>query len=214
MALRLAVVEDDALARLSLVAALQAQNMNIVFDCATAAEALELASEKSIDVALLDLHLGRGPTGIDVARQLRKTKPELGIVFLTSFADPRLLNPEEDELPGNSVYLVKSDISDISLLTNAIYRSVVGGSVKGPKKTGSIFDKFTQTQIETLRLVALGYSNSEIARERFMTIGSVETSITRVAKSLGLDKDVAKNQRVHMARVFFRSIGQKYTEDE
>jgi hypothetical protein len=35
-----------------------------------------------------------------------------------------------------------------------------------------------------------------------------------VAKSLGLDKDVAKNQRVHMARVFFRSIGQKYTEDE
>lgn len=213
MALKLAVVEDDTLTRLSLVAALRSEGIEVVFDCGTAAEALALSEKHRFDVALLDMHLGKGPNGVDVAREYRKKQPGVGIVFLTSFTDPRLLTSGVTQLPGNSVYLIKSEISEIKLIVDSIYRAAVGKGGLVGSKLDSEFGQFTDTQIETLRLVALGYSNAEIAKKRFMTVGSVETSITRVAKALGLDKDMAKNQRVHMAQVVFRSTGQHFNED-
>lgn len=190
---------------------LDQENIEVSFTASTAAEAIDLAKSKTINVALLDLHLGKGPTGIDLAQQLRKLNPLIGIVFLTSFDDPRLLVPGS-KVPNGAIYLVKKNVTDLNLLTNTLYQAAIG---KPSKPEGeNVFGKFTDTQIETIRLVALGYSNAEIAKLRHITTGSVENSISRLAKSLGLDKDMAKNQRVHIARVFFKSVGSDYLEQD
>ena len=209
MNLKVAVVEDDNFMRAILSKSLDEDGVDIAFTASTATEAVTLAKETLIHVALLDLHLGKGPNGIDLANQLRKLYPKIGIVFLTSFDDPRLLAPGS-EIPKDAVYLVKKNVTDLALLTKTLYQAALGR----PSKTDddALFAKFTDTQIETIRLVALGYSNAEIAKLRHITPGSVENSVARLAKSLGLDKDIAKNQRVHIAKVFFKSVGSGYLE--
>lgn len=209
MSLKVAVVEDDDFMRAILAKSLDQDDIEVSFVASNAAEANELAKSKTLNVALVDLHLGKGPNGIDLAQQLRKINPKLGIVFLTSFDDPRLLAPGS-AIPAGAIYLVKKNVTDLSLLKNALYQAALGKTSKNDGET--VFGKFTDTQIETIRLVALGYSNAEIAKLRHITPGSVENSIARLAKSLGLDKDLAKNQRVHIAKVFFKSVSSEYLE--
>lgn len=205
----MAVVEDDDFMRAILAKSLDQDGIQVVFTASSATEAIGLATKSALNVALLDLHLGRGPNGIDLANQLRKLNPKVGIVFLTSFDDPRLLLPGS-KIPAGAIYLIKKNVSDLRLLTNSLYQAATG---KVPKKDAdTVFGKFTDTQIETIRLVALGYSNTEIAKLRHITPGSVENSVSRLAKTLGLDKDMTKNQRVHIAKVFFKSVGSGYLE--
>ena len=209
MNLRVCVVEDDALTRLALTTALRSKGITISFEAGAASEAIRLSMQVISDVAVLDLHLGEGPTGLDVAQALRRKSPGIGIVFLTSFDDPRLLNPSLPSLPGGAQYLTKNSIKDVSTLYEAVLLAASGkGKTATIGKSGET-SVLSSTQIETLKLVSEGLTNAEIAKKRFVTEKSVEVSITRIAKALGLSPDVTKNQRVHMAKAFFRASGNK-----
>lgn len=211
LSLRALVVEDDSLTRLSLVAALEKSGLNVVAHSGNAGEALAEARKLKPNVALLDLHLGIGPTGIDVARALRRTDPSIGIVFLTSYDDPRLLTPSLPPLPAGAQYLTKRSVSDLNVLLEAIQNSM---STKRSAAQQHIpaFGDLSDVQIETLRLVAQGLSNAEIAKRRFVKPKSVELTISRVAKALGIASDSTQNQRVHIAKVYFRAAGSEVIE--
>lgn len=206
------VVEDDALTRVSLIGALQQSGVTVLGDAATAAEAVELSKKHKPEVALLDLHLGSGPTGIDVAHAFRRRDPSIGIIFLTSYEDPRLLNAKLAPLPGGSVYLTKKSVSEMSVLHEAIKDSLRQGRDSGSNQLPIGLPQLTNSQIETLKLVAQGLSNSEIAKRRFVKESSVEVTITRMAKALGMSHDAATNNRVHLANVYFRAIGMNPNE--
>ncbi|MEY4262855.1 MAG: hypothetical protein RLY88_563 [Actinomycetota bacterium] len=207
MSMRVLIVEDDAFTRLMLYTALKTQGLQNLLEAPSAAEALKHINDKHIDAAILDLHLGVGPTGIDVAQAMRRKNPAAGIVFLTSFDDPRLLSPHLPALPGNSQYLTKNQISDIGILLEAIAAATQGVNKQVASRNENLLGQLSDTQLETLQLVAEGLSNAEIARRRFVTERSVEVSLTRIAKQLGLSPDASKNQRVHMAKVYFRARG-------
>ena len=201
---RLGLLEDENLTRLTLVTALKSLGHEVIVESGDGASFLMSARAKMLDVVLLDLHLGNGPTGLDIATELLKTSPKTGVIFLTSFEDPRLLNPKLGELPEGSVYLVKSEISQMSLLDDAIAKAL---AKSGQQPSSGLVNLLSDTQIETLRLVAKGLSNAEIAKQRFITERSVEIAISRIAKSLGITNEPTKNQRVHIAKVYFRSRG-------
>lgn len=204
MAFRLGVLEDESLTRLTLVTALKSLGHEVALESGSAREFFLSASKIALDVVLLDLHLGVGPTGADVAMELKKARPALGVVFLTSFEDPRLLDPKIAELISGNVYLVKAEITEIGLLDSAISAAYAG--VEKLPKPGMV-QALSDTQIETLRLVARGLSNAEIAKQRFITEKSVEVTIGRIARILGIANEPNMNQRVHMAKVYFRSRG-------
>jgi DNA-binding NarL/FixJ family response regulator len=163
------------------------------------------------NLIVVDLHLGIGPTGLDIATEVRRTAPKMGVVFLSSYEDPRVLNPNLPDLPFGSVYLNKRKVNDIKVLMEAINSAVDHKSWRAsgsavPRASNSI-SSLSNTQLETLRLMAQGMSNSEIAKRRFVTEKSVETSISRLAKAMGLKSDPSTNQRVHLAKVYFRALG-------
>lgn len=215
MGLRAVLVEDDTLMRRMLANALRSRGISVVAEYATATDAVTMDSAIQPNVAILDLHLGKGPTGLDVAQSLRRRNPNIGIVFLTSFDDPRLLNPNLPSLPGNSQYLTKSKLEDIDSLIQAMTDAAVGRpSSAAPTMDQNPLEDFTDVQLETLRLVAQGFSNAEIAKRRFVTERSVEISISRIARVLGLSADATRNQRVHMARVYFRALGRSPIDEE
>jgi len=211
MAIRAIVVEDDDFTRLMITTALKAQGLEIVFATPSPTDALEQSFALKADLAILDLQLGKGPTGIDLAVALRRLQPKIGILMLTSYEDPRLLNPNLPKLPFGGVYLTKKSVGEIEILNNAIAQALDHKKWSGtwapvPQRISSVA-KLTDTQLETLRLMAQGLSNAEISKRRFVTEKSVETSIARLAKVMGLTNDPGQNQRVHMARVYFRALG-------
>ncbi|CAN1513359.1 CitB Response regulator containing a CheY-like receiver domain and an HTH DNA-binding domain [Microbacteriaceae bacterium] len=209
MPIRALVVEDDPFSRISVVAALQQYGYQVVVEEASASQALLRAKTARPDVAVLDLHLGAGPTGLDVAQALRRMNPRIGIVLLTSFEDPRLLSSGLPAVPRGTVYITKQSVTKMSQPKSAISESLVFDSNLARIPLNPAFGSLTNVQVETLKLVAEGLSNSEIAIQRSVSQKSIEQTIARVAKALGITPDSKSNQRVHIARVYFRSIGAK-----
>ena len=104
------IVEDDTYLRSLSLVSFESAGLHVVVATSRAGEAIEAVKNQLVDVAVLDLYLGPGPTGIDIAVSLRAINPQIGLVFLTSFSDPRLLD-SQSELPAGSIYLTKSKIS-------------------------------------------------------------------------------------------------------
>lgn len=207
MTLKVAIVEDDALMRLAIASAVRVAGVEVGFEASTGAQAVALAAQIPCNAAVLDLHLGEGPTGLDVAKVLRRNNPSIGLVFLTSFEDPRLLHAALRELPEGSRYMTKGSLSNVQMLLDALADSIRNRESPSYISMGGDVARLTDNQVEILRLVAAGLSNSEIAKQRFLTEKSVEVAVSRIAKSLGLEANPTKNQRVHMAQVFFRATG-------
>ena len=110
---KIGVLEDDSLMRLALRESLRSLGHEVVFDSGSASDFVSHARSRHIEVALLDVHLGSGITGIDVGYTLRGIYPDMGLVFLTSFADPRLISSSNITLPQGSIYVEKSKIESI-----------------------------------------------------------------------------------------------------
>lgn len=227
MPLTAAVVEDDAFTRTMLVATLRSQGVEVVIETGVPAEALDEARHKRPRVALLDLHLGAGPTGIELAHALRALDRRIAIVVLTSFDDPRLLSTRIPDLPRGTRYVTKREIGSVEVLVRVLKDAV--DATESPGEVSSdplpragaeasaagvrrVVD-LTDSQLETLRLLAEGLSNATIATRRHVTERSVETTIGRIARSLGLAPDATRNQRVHMARAYLRATGAQRSDD-
>ena len=204
---RIGIVEDNDLLRLSLGTSLAQENLEIVFSVSTALEALELIETAKIDVLIADLHLGETINGIDVSLLWQKAHPDLGVLYLTSYEDPRLISGGKSPvMADNSVYVTKSSISEIDQLVQAINSSLEKKGAPKNARTGPLA-KLTDVQMETLSLLALGHSNKEIARIRGINEESVAISLNRISKALGLPAQMDRNQRVHLARVVLRGQG-------
>jgi DNA-binding NarL/FixJ family response regulator len=210
--MRIVLVEDESLTLASLSLALNASGIEVAASVNTAAAAVNAIRDFDPEVVVLDIDLGTGPTGLDLADVLSRQKPLLGILLLTSATDPRLVRSSLPEVPSNAVYLVKSAVTDITVLTDAINQAYDQAQL-GPLTTTKVSQKvddlsLTDIQMETLRLVAQGHSNSEIARQRFVAEKTVEQTIAKIAQSLGIKQTSSANQRVHIARMYFRMRGQ------
>lgn len=204
MPVRCLIVEDDDFTRVTLQAALRAEQFEVVGAVGSAEDAMRFVQSNDVDVATLDLDLGPGPTGTDVAFGIRRLRPTVGIVILTSFSDPRLLASSTRELPAGATYVVKQSLTDIGFLSEAIRGAATPA---GPREPVVSTVPLSDAQIETLRLLAYGLSNDQIAKARFVSRKSVEQTIRRIADALGVGKETGNNLRVALAREYFRLTG-------
>lgn len=201
---RVLIVEDETFTRTMLSTSIQALGFDVEGVCSSAGAALDFARQSVVEIALLDLDLGPGPSGIDIAYALRDVVPTIGIVFLTSFSDPRLKDPGERPLPVGSRFLVKSRLTDAEDL-----RRVLSDVRHSPLRTVRVdFDALglTALQIEVLRLVAAGESNARIAERQGVSEKAVERTVQRISDTLGLD-DATGNRRVLMSRAYVELTG-------
>ena len=202
MVIRIGIVEDDTLLRTSLAQSLEGPEQEIIFSVGSAKDAIRHLSDDGVDVLIADIHLGTELSGADVARVAEEHNPEIGVVYLTSYEDPRLaLGGAPVLLVKNSVYLVKQSIESGTELAEAIetVRNKKGSGLSTP---ATPLAKLTDRQMQTLALLAEGLSNKEIARKRGITEQSVAISINRISKTLGVSQHLDRNQRVHLARVY------------
>ncbi len=207
-AVRVMLVEDDDFTRVTLRAALERYDIQVVAEASDAKNAIQQAVDSRAQVGIFDLDLGPGPTGIDVANGVRRLLPDFGVVILTSYEDPRLLSASLARVPRGAGYIVKQSLADLDFLVAAVV-----GTLHGRQETQAPRVDMTDAQIETLRLLACGLTNSEIARARVVEVKSVEQTISRTAKRLGIDADGTLNQRVALARAYYRLVGSRLNAD-
>lgn len=212
--LRVMVVEDDDFTRSTVVSALQIQGIDVVGQSSSVSPAMTLFKEVKPDAVVLDLDLGAGPNGIDLAIAIRRQRPNVGIVILTTFEDPRLLHPKIPAPPTGTVYLVKRKVSEIGSLFKSIEKSI--SNVKNLKNTPALakevapeLAKVTESQLETMKLIAEGHSNSEIAKIRGVSEKSIEQTISRLVAHLDLPKGAKTNQRVQISKIYYRLTGSR-----
>ena len=200
--LRVLLLEDEALLRTTLAGMLPDETMAVVGAFGDAKSAVAAAAATTFDVLVTDLDLlqGPGPNGIVVANVVRRANPEVGVVLLTSYADPRLVGAKLSQVPERTEYVRKQDVADIEALRMAIRRSVVGPAERGTRIPAV---GLTDTQVETMRLVAQGLSNAEIARQRVVTERAVEMSLYRIARNLGYSGDATQNTRALIIRAYY-----------
>ena len=218
---RLIVVDDDPFTLATLASTFLSLGLRDVLAVRTAAEAIaELSTKPSPSQAIcavVDLDLGEGPTGIDLAHRLRQIVPHIGIVVLSTYAEPRLIGSRQQALPPRSRYVVKQSIDDPMFLLHAVLQSVakdIDGALTGNEsasrgdrdsnQSSGPITRLRDNQVEVMRLVASGLTNAQIARELLMSERAVEKSVARLIKQLGIATSRDYNQRVLIAQEYYR----------
>jgi DNA-binding NarL/FixJ family response regulator len=160
-----------------------------------------------------------GISAVKIAINMRKEIPNLGIVILMSCSDLRLLGECNADVPVGSKILLKKSIVDFTVLCSAIVESKISGAEKHKvawingntslqeKGILSLMANLTDTQVETLRLVADGMTNAQIGRTRYVSEKSVEQVISRVAQELNVQPDRNMNMRVQLVGEYYRWLG-------
>lgn len=202
------VVEDDALLRGLLGSALERRGFDVTM-AGTPADALRAFHEWDPDGLLLDVDLGPGPNGFDLAEAMLADAPGAGVVFLTHLPDARFAGRDRGDLPAGVGYLRKSAVHDIDVVVStldAAMRGAVDSSMRHDRDANRPFATLTRRQIELLNLVALGHTNAQIAEIRSTAVKAVEETVTRVFAAMGISPDTDGNLRVTAVRRLLGTI--------
>jgi DNA-binding NarL/FixJ family response regulator len=204
------IVEDDSFMR-SLLAEYLEKAGFLVSTASSAADARRQINAVDPDAVVIDIDLGPGQSGLDVAAALNTEANEVGIVFLTNYSDPRFAGEELTRVHPKAAYLNKHMIEDSSTLLLALNAVLVECDVEAyryDKRTDRPMARLSASQIQALRLLAEGKTNQQIAEARQRSIDATESLITRTLASLGLDSNVDINARVFAAKAFFAQNAQ------
>ena len=204
------VVENETLLRDLLAQALEVNGFKVT-TAANAADAKRAWLATDADALVIDIELGSGPNGFDLAELILRQAPEVGIVFLTNLPDPRFADRDSRDLPRNVAYLRKNklvDAIDLVGAINAVLQDKVDSSMRHDFDTDRPFAQLSRKQISVLNLVALGQSNQQIAESRGTTVRAVEGMVSRIFESMGIDPAAEGNARVEATRSYLAATGQ------
>lgn len=215
---RVLLVNDDAFELITLAEAMRLRGVNVVGEAHTPAAAQNLFKTLQPEVVVIDAQFDHHQ-GIALAQTMRKVVPNLGLVLTSACPDLRLIGLREDDIPEGAQIVLKRSLSDLKLLCDAIPDSI-HALLRNEKKQwvnryASRYEKsfittlnqLTDVQAETLRLVAMGLSNGEIGRQRYVSEKSVEQIVARIAGHLGITPDRSHNLRVLMTIEYNKWIG-------
>jgi len=215
---RVLIINDDSFELATLAASLRQHCINVVGEAANSYIAENLFRALSPDVVLVDLQES-GEASVRLLQKMRKAQPDLGIVITTSCPDLRIFGLLEKNIPTGSQIVLKRNFTDISIITLAIAESLIAANEGLQMKwvnfhasdvdrsLTSVLGQLTNIQVETLRLVAHGLSNSEIAKVRFVSEKSVEQIVARIAQHLSISPDRRRNLRVMLVGEYFKWLG-------
>ena len=213
--LKLLVVEDDKILLTMMSSALTSEGFNVLA-ANDAQSAMQYFDKARPDVVILDIDLGAGPSGIDLANKMRQISGRIAIVFCTSFKDMRFIQGDYLKYPLHTVVLKKADVVNMEKFSNAINEAVELIRESDESKPDNLHEKYykdlTALEIELLTLIAGGHSNKQVAAEKGISLKSCENAIARLAKKLEIPAAEQSNQRVLLTRKYMELSGKSSSD--
>jgi DNA-binding NarL/FixJ family response regulator len=215
---RVMIASDDTFELTTLSAALRLHGVNVVGEASNKLTAENTFRSLQPEVLIIDLTFAN-TDAVEIIKSFRKTNPNLGVILMTACPDLRLLGVSEKALPKGVQIVLKRSVADLAVLNFAINQSLESSSINSSAQWVrahaslhenaflTVLSDFTDIQMATLRLVAQGLSNSEIAKVRFVSEKSVEQIVARIAQHLKVTPDRSRNLRVVITGEYFKWIG-------
>jgi len=189
------VVDDHAVVRSGLRLLLDAEeDLEVVAEAGNAREAVFEVRAHKPDVILLDLVMP-GESGIEAVPKLLHEAPDAKILVLSMQDDPQYVR--EAFAVGAKGYVLK-EAADADVV-DAIRQVAAGGSYVHPTLGARMVaadaaalaaadaDPLSEREREVLRLLALGHTNQEIAKQLFISVRTAETHRAHIMRKLGLE---------------------------
>jgi DNA-binding NarL/FixJ family response regulator len=204
--LRVVVADDDVLLREGLASLLERSGMQVVGQAGDGAQLLALVAECAPDLVVVDVRMppSRTTEGLDAARQIREQHPEIGILVLSAHADVE--QAMELLATGRAVgYLLKNRVIDMAEFVDTVDRIAKGGSVVDPVLVQELvlagrrkdpLGRLSGREREVLALMAEGRSNGGIARQLWVSEGTVEKHVRSILAKLDLPETEDDHRRV------------------
>lgn len=198
MTIRVLVCDDQSLVRAGFRKLLEADSdLHVVGEAIDGVEAVQQARASTPDVVLMDIRMPR-MDGIAATRHIVDTCGDhTRILVLTTFSDDEYVFDAlragasgfllKDAPPEDLLNAIRVIYRGEALLDPAITRSVVAGFVSGhprPQRPVGDVEHLTTREVETLRLLASGLSNAEIANRLVLSEATVKTHVGHVLTKL------------------------------
>jgi two-component system response regulator NreC len=194
VSVRVLIVDDHAVVRSGLKLVLQAdEGIEPVGEAGAARDAIFEARALKPDVILLDVVMP-GQSGLEIIPQLLRENPQAKVLVLSMQDDPRYVREAFDA--GASGYVLK-EAADSEVV--AAVREVAGGgryvdpelgarlvAAESEERRRANEDPLSEREGEVLRLLALGHTNQEIARQLFISVRTAETHRAHIMQKLRL----------------------------
>jgi DNA-binding NarL/FixJ family response regulator len=209
------VADDAVLFREGIARVLTEAGFDVAAQVGDARELLERVREDPPDVVVIDIRMPPTHTteGLDAARSLRESHPQVGVLVLSAHVEPHYaLQLIEDGVAGAG-YLLKERVSDLAELTDAVRRVALGGLVIDPsvvaqlvgrKRVRNPLDDLTDRERQVLGVMAEGRSNQAICEQLFLSPKTVEAYVRAVFTKLGLHQAADDNRRVLAVLTYLR----------
>jgi two-component system response regulator NreC len=187
--IRVVLADDHLVVRRTLRLLLESeQDVDVIAEAIDLNAVLRHVSRHVPHVLVLDLRLPNG-SSIDMIRRLRKQIPETGIVVLTMEESPLFA---QQAIEAGAIGYVLKDRADSELVT-AVRRAAQSREYVSPRVASGLEalqhaigdDGLSPRETEIVRMIALGHTSAEIARELHLSRRTVETHRSRIHNKLG-----------------------------
>jgi two-component system response regulator DevR len=195
--IRIMVADDHEVVRLGLKSSLQkTQSMVVIGEATTGAEAVQQAKRLKPDVVIMDVHMPK-LSGTVVCAAIRSFLPKTKVVMFSAFSDKKALL--EAKMAGASGYLLKS--VSIDQLIESIKAVAAGDNLFDHKMHSHIpqldidadqtdnggrdlIEELTDQEKRILELVAIGYTNRDIAIQLYLSEKTVRNYVSNILGKL------------------------------
>ena len=212
---RVVIGEDDVLLREGIARLLTEAGFEVAALAGDAEAFLRKALAHHADVAVVDVRMPpeRTDDGLRAAVELRRRRPETGVLVLSQYYEPSFALDLIGERAEGVGYLLKERVGDVDAFVEAVNRVAGGGTVLDPEVVGRMLGRrapdspvglLTPRERAVLGEMAEGKSNQGIATSLFVSEAAVEKHVTSIFHKLELSPTAMEHRRVLAVLAFLR----------
>jgi len=212
---RVVVAEDVMLTRQGIVRLLQDAQIEVVAEATDGDSLLRQVRLHRPDAAIVDIRMPPTHTdeGLVAAQAIRTEHPDMAVLILSSYIEPRYAMQLLENHPERVGYLLKDRVFDVAVVVDALRRLGDGESVVDPtivarllgrRRQASPLDELTVREREVLGLLAEGLSNRAIAERLVVTERTVEAHVKQIFMKLDLHASPDSHRRVLAVLAYLR----------
>ncbi|HVN14776.1 MAG TPA: response regulator transcription factor [Anaerolineales bacterium] len=190
------IVDDHEVVRNGIRAYLETlPEFHVIGEAVSGEEALLLVSEHIPDVVLLDLIMP-GMDGVEATRRIKQISPRTQVVVLTSYHEDAHIFPA---LKAGAISYILKDMK-MEKLADVLHRAVQGEVTLHPRVAARVlqnirgeeegeqplFTELTDRELDVLKLIANGLTNSQIAEKLVISENTVKGHVSNILSKLHL----------------------------
>jgi DNA-binding NarL/FixJ family response regulator len=204
--MRIVLADDDVLLREGLASLLERCGFQVVGQCETSPELIDLVRTHHPDLAIVDIRMPptHSTEGLDAARVIRAEDPQTAIIVLSAHVE--LVQAMDLLASGERCgYLLKRRVTDVDEFVETLERVLKGGSAVDPalvqelvaaRRVEDPLEVLSPREREVLALMAEGRSNAGIAKRLWVTESTVEKHVHSILAKLQLPGTGEVHRRV------------------